>query len=129
MTDRLDRVEEGIEDLLGAVATTQADVARVTANVDKLVSKADYNDKLFETLRAEAQADREETRRLWNDAVSQMEQDREIARTEAKADRDENARRFDAQQETIQRLLLAVVDLSRDNNRMRDRLDGLERAS
>ena len=41
----------------------------------------------------------------------------------------ESSRRFDAQQETIQRLLLAVVDLSRDNNRLRDRLDGLEQAS
>ncbi len=139
MTERLDRIEallegtgenlkqttakqakntEDIDTLLGAIALSEA-------RIEKLVGKAEDTDTLFNTLRAEAQADRQETRRLWNDAVTQMNYDR----AEAKADRDEHARRFDAQQETIQRLLLAVVDLSRDNNRMRDRLDGLERAS
>ncbi len=111
-----------IDTLLGAIATTEA-------NVQKLTAKAGYTDELFEVLRAEANADRQETRQMWNDAVTQANTDRAEAKAQANADRDEHARRFDAQQETIQRLLLAVVDLSRDNNRMRDRIDGLERAS
>ena len=63
MTERLDRIEATIErtasnvdDLLGAIATTEALVNRVTA-------KSEGNEKLFETLRAEAQADRQETRK------------------------------------------------------------------
>ena len=70
MTERIDRIEQAVErtasnvdDLLGAIATTQADVLRVNGNVDKLTRKASDTDKLFETLRAEAQNDREESRR------------------------------------------------------------------
>ena len=128
MTERLDRIEQAIErtsanfeDLLGAIAITDRQVR------DLRGESADAKQR-FEVLRAEAHNDREETRRLWNDAVVQMERDRIEAKNQANADRAENARRFDAQQETIQRLLLAVVDLSRDNNRLRDRVDGLEQA-
>ncbi|MEL6856330.1 MAG: hypothetical protein AAFO83_14655, partial [Cyanobacteria bacterium J06607_13] len=72
--------------------------------------------------RAEAQADRDETRRLFNDAVSQMEADRQ----QVEADRAESKRRFDAQQEVIQRLLIELMEMNRDNRRLSDRLDRLE---
>ena len=121
-----------IDTLLGAVAATEALVNRVTVKVEG-------NEKLFETLRAEAQADRQETRNLWNDAVTQMETDRteakeraEANRTEARAERAEHAKRFDAQQEVIQRLLIELVEMNRDNRRLRDRVDrtdNLEQAS
>lgn len=150
MTDRLDRIEallehseqraakrdEDIDTLLGAIATTEASVQKTDASVRRLTVKVEGNELIADTLRAEARADRLETRQLWNDAVDQMQSDRSEAqkdraefRAQADADRAENAKRFDAMQETIQRLLLAVVDLGRDNNRLRDRLDGLERAS
>lgn len=143
MTDRLDRIEallerseqraakrdEDIDTLLGAIATTEASVQKTDASVRRLTVKVEGNELIADTLRAEARADRLETRQLWNDAVTQMERDRTEGKTQADADRLENAKRFDAMQETIQRLLLAVVDLGRDNNRLRDRLDGLEQAS
>ena len=73
MTERIDRIEQAVErtasnvdDLLGAIATTQADVLRVNGNVDKLTRKASDTDKLFETLRAEAQNNKEESRRNTN---------------------------------------------------------------
>ena len=180
MSERLDRIEAILEDvarkqaenaekirqnaeetdvLLGAIAITDRKVQ------DLLAESADAKQR-FEVLRSEAQNDREETRRLWNDAVAQMERDRTEARAQAEAnreetrrlwndavaqmerdrvearaqaeasraearaqadaDRAENARRFDAMQETIQRLLVAVVDLGRDNSRLRDRVDRLE---
>jgi len=129
MTERLDRIEASIEstrsdidDLLGAIAITDRQVR------DLRGESADAQQR-FETLRLEAQADREEFRQSWNDAVTQMASDRAEYRKQAEADRTETARRFDAQQETIQRLLLAIVDLSRDNNRLRDRVDNLEQAS
>ena len=128
MTERLDRIEQAVErtasnvdDLLGAIAQTDRQVR------DLRGESADAKQR-FEVLRAEAQNDREETRRLWNDAVVQMERGRTEARERFEAQLTESSRRFDAQQETIQRLLLAVVDLSRDNNRLRDRVDGLEQA-
>lgn len=129
MTERLDRIEAAIErtsgnvdDLLGAIAITDRQVQ------DLRGESADAQQR-FETLRLEAQADREEFRQSWNDAVTQMASDRAEYRKQAEANRTETARRFDAQQETIQRLLLAIVDLSRDNNRLRDRVDDLEQAS
>ena len=131
MTERLDRIEallertaeqqarhgDEIDTLLGAIATTEADVQRTTASVNKLVAKIDESNQRFETLRDEARADRLETRALWNDAVAQMQINRE-----------ESSRRFDAQQEIIQRLLTELVEMNRDNRRLRDRFDNLEQA-
>ena len=136
MTERLDRIEailetsarqqakqgEDIDTLLGAIATTEALVNRVTV-------KAEGNELICDTLRAEARADRLETRQLWNDAVTQMETDRTKTQKRAETDRTENSRRFDAQQEVIQRLLIELVEMNRDNRRLRDHLDGLGRAS
>ncbi|MGB3790673.1 MAG: hypothetical protein WA949_21880 [Phormidesmis sp.] len=179
MTERLDRMEallestqqnldrttaqqakntEEIDILLGAVATTEA-------NVRKLTEKATYTNTLFETLRAEAQADRQETRQLWNDAVTQMEKDREANRTSAQADRQEMRQlwndavtqmdqdreaarasaeadrqksdvrfnealgRIDAQQEVIQRLMIELINTNRDATKLRDRVESLEQAS
>ena len=136
MTDRLDRIEaslerseqraekrdEDIDTLLGVIATTEA-------NVQNLTAKATDTDQLFETLRAEAQADRQETRQLWNDAVTQMEADRAESRERFDAAMEESRRRFDAQQENIQRLFVELINVSRDNSRLRDRVDNLEQAS
>ncbi|MGB3788901.1 MAG: hypothetical protein WA949_12890 [Phormidesmis sp.] len=143
MTDLLDRINatldrvaiqqerntRDIDTLLGAISTSEVAAREQAARVDRLIANSEETNKRFETLRLEAQADREEFRQSWNDAVTQIERDRIEARNQANADRTEHARRFDAQQETIQRLLLAIVDLSRDNNRLRDRVDDLEQAS
>ena len=143
MTDLLDKINatldrvaiqqekntQGIDTLLGAISTSDVAAREQAARVDRLIEKMDESNKRFETLRLEAQADREEFRQSWNDAVTQMASDRAEYREQAEADRTETARRFDAQQETIQRLLLAIVDLSRDNNQLRDRVDNLEQAS
>ena len=143
MTDLLDKINatldrvaiqqekntQGIDTLLGAISTSDVAAREQAVRVDRLIEKMDESNRRFETLRLEAQADREEFRQSWNDAVTQMASDRAEYREQAEADRTETARRFDAQQETIQRLLLAIVDLSRDNNRLRDRVDVLEQAS
>lgn len=120
---------EDIDTLLGAIATTEA-------NVQKLTTKATDTDQLFETLRAEARADRQETRQMWNDAVIQMEQDREAARASTEADRQKSDTRFnealnriDAQQEVIQRLMIELINTNRDATKLRDRVDNLEQAS
>ena len=157
MTERLDRIEvilkgtaqqqakntAEIETLLGAISTNEiairaltTNIARITDNVERVTATVEGNELLIDTVRAEARADRQETRQLWNDAVTQMKQDR----AEAKAEREANAKRFDAQivgnrqrfdaqQEVIQRLLVELVEMNRDNRRLRDRVDGLERAS
>ncbi|MGB3298664.1 MAG: hypothetical protein WBA76_10380 [Phormidesmis sp.] len=79
MTERLDRIEallettgqqqakqtEDIDTLLGAIAQTDRQVRDLRGeSVD--------DKQRFEVLRAEAQNDRQETRQLWNDAVTQM---------------------------------------------------------
>ncbi|MEL6469371.1 MAG: hypothetical protein AAFQ74_06550 [Cyanobacteria bacterium J06623_4] len=129
MSERLDRIEailertaqrqekqaEDIDTLLGVVATNERKVRELT-------DKSKYNEQLFEVLRAEAQADRDETRRFFNDAVSQMEADRQ----QVEADRAESKRRFDAQQEVIQRLLIELMEMNRDDRRLSARLDRLE---
>ncbi|MEL6159614.1 MAG: hypothetical protein AAFR18_10375 [Cyanobacteria bacterium J06627_32] len=122
MSERLDRIEailervaqqqekqsEEIDTLLGVVAANEREVRELT-------DKSKYNEQLFEIIRAEAQADRDETRRLFNDAVSQME-----------ANRAEDRKRFDAQQEVIQRLLVELVEMNRDNRRLSDRVGRIE---
>ena len=139
MSERLDRIEaileattqkqaenaaqisqnaEGIDTLLGAVSTYEAEARKLHNDVLAITNKSKYNEQLFEIIRSEAQADREETRRLWNDTVNQMERDRAEA-----------TKRFDAQQEVIQRLLVELVEMNRDNRRLRDRIDTLEGAA
>lgn len=129
MTERLNRIEQAVErtasnvdDLLGAIARTDRQVR------DLRRESADAKQR-FEVLRPEAQNDREETRQLWNDAVVQMERNCTEARERFEAQLTESSRRFDAQQETIQRLLLAFINLNRGSNRLRDQLDGFENAS
>ena len=147
MTERLDRIEtqqekntNDIGDLVSLSRGILEAVDTLAKKADTLVKKIDDSNERFETLRLEAQADREEFRRSWNDAVTQMARDRVEARERAAidrtraqegadADRADNAKRFDAQQEVIQRLLVELVEMNRDNRRLRDRLDGLERAS
>lgn len=157
MSERLDRIEalleqsaqrqsttdaqiantrDDIETLLGAASSNEsacrelrAAGAQTDARINRLTDRAESNERRFETLLSEARADREETRRLWNDAVTQMEADRSAAKAQADADRSEAGQNFSAQMEVIQRLLVELVDMNRDNRRLRDRLDGLERAS
>lgn len=106
---------EGIDTLLGAIAATEA-------RVQNLTDHAEESNQRFEVLRSEAQADREETQRLWNDAVTQMEADR----AESRQKFDETLGRIDAQQEVIQRLLVELISTNRDATQLRDRVDGLE---
>jgi len=132
MTDRLDRIEallentaerqakhtDEIDTLLAACSTNEAAIRNLTVNVSELRGESADTQKRFEILRDEAKTDRLETREMWNDAVAQM-----------KTDREESSRRFDAQQEIIQRLLIELVEMNRDNRRLRDRFDTLEQAS
>lgn len=147
MTERLDRIEallentgqkldktaaqqarnsDDIETLLGAIATTEASIQKTDASVRRLSVKVEGVELICDTIRAEARADRLETRQLWNDAVTQMQSDRAEFKAQATLDRQESNRRFDAQQEVIQRLLVELVEMNRDNRRLRDRVDRLE---
>ena len=97
-------------------------------------------------LRDEARADRAETRRLFNDAITQMESDRAEARERAERDRAENRAHFEqmrleaaedrrraderhaAQMEVIQTLLLELTKTNRNVTDLRDRVDLVEQA-
>ncbi|MEO1390949.1 MAG: hypothetical protein AAFV85_26760 [Cyanobacteria bacterium J06634_6] len=150
MSDRLDNIEkilertatqqarntDEIETLLGAVATTEASVQKTDAAVQKLTTKAGDTDQRFETLRAEASVDRQETRRMWNDAVTQMNTDRaeyrekfDRAIEQMNTDRAKADERHAAQMEVIQTLLLELTKSNGNINTLRDRVDGLEAAS
>lgn len=150
MTDRLDRIEqllertgerqaktaEDIDTLLGAVATNEA-------SVQKLVTKMDESNERFSVLRLEAQSDREETRRLFNDAVTQMEADRSESRErfdnmlrEIQEDRRKTNERYSAQMEVVQTLLIELTKsngninaVNNNVNNLRDRIDELGQAS
>jgi len=125
MTERLDRIEaslerseqraakrdEDIDTLLGAIAQTDRQVR------DLRGESADAKQR-FEVLRLEAQKDRDDSRERFDAVIAQAE-----------ADREESRRRFDAQQENIQRLFVELINVSRDNSRLRDRVDNLEQAS
>lgn len=157
MTERLDRIEallertgerqaqtsEDIETLLGAVSTNELAVRETIASVNRLVLKIDESNERFAVLRLEAQSDRAETRRLFNDAVAQMEADRVEYRqnfsavlTEIQEARSKADERHTAQMEVIQTLL---IELTKSNgninavnsnvNNLRDRVDNLEQAS
>lgn len=145
MTERLDRIEARLETtgqrlnqpaqrhtkrakdidmLLSVIATTEAFVDQVTGRTGE-------NELLVKTMRAEANADRLETKRLWNDAVAQMNINRAKAKTRADAEHAKNANRFDVRQKVIQRLLVEL-EMNRDNQKLRDRvdrIDGLEQTS
>ncbi len=130
------KTQADIDTLLGAVSTTEvacrdlrAAGAASDARINRLTDRAESNERLFETLLSEIRADRQETADKWNDAVTQMQADRDETRAQAEADRAESARRFQAQQEVIQRLLVELVEMNRDNRRLRDRIDDLGQAS
>ena len=143
MSERLDRIEtlleasaqrqESIDSQISRnaedIASLRAAGTQTDARINRLTDRAESNERRFETLLSEAQADRAETRQLWNDAVTQMEADRAEARAQAEADRADNRQRFSAQMEVIQRLLVELVEMNRDNRRLRDRVDDLEQAS
>ena len=143
MSERLDRIEtlleasaqrqESIDSQISRnaedIASLRAAGTQTDARINRLTDRAESNERRFETILFEAQADRAETRQLWNDAVTQMEADRAEARAQAEADRADNRQRFSAQMEVIQRLLVELVEMNRDNRRLRDRVDDLEQAS
>lgn len=150
MTERLDRIAALLEqsaqqhaeargDIQGLLESTSENKEacrelrtageQTDARINRLTDRAESNERLFQTLLSEAQADRQETRQLWNDAVTQMNTDRAEAKAQADADRAENRQSFSAQMEVIQRLLVELVEMNRDNRRLRDRVDNLEQAS
>lgn len=145
---RIDRLTANIDRLT-------ENVDRLTVNVNRVSAKADGNEQLFETIRAEARADRAETRRLFNDAVEQQNRDRAEARRlydeaiaqqnrdrearEARADADREAwearadaerrvadERYAAQMEVIQSLLVELTETNGNVNRLRNRVDDVE---
>lgn len=130
MTERLDRIEatlertaqqqernaSDIETLLGAVSTYDLEAQKLHADVAALVRKIDESNQRFETLRLEAQRDREEYRELFNDAIAQMD----------KQQKDWQGK-FDNQQSVIERLLLSLLDRSDAQERLNARVARLER--
>jgi hypothetical protein len=157
MTERLDRIEAHIEStrsdidtLLGAVSTNEVACRdlRETATENaaacrELRISITENQDRFVVLREEARADRAETRRLFNDAITQVEIDRVEYRRrcdELQRQADEDRRRADderrraderhtAQMEVIQTLLLELTKSNGNIGKLRDRVDGLEQAS
>ncbi len=153
---KLDRAAEqqaknsdDIETLLGAVSTNDVAVRQNTANVDRLIVKIDESNQRFDIQRGEAQADRQETRRLFNDAITQMERDRTESRnrfeamlTELRDAQRKADERHAKQMEVIQTLLIElaktngniiavnsnVIAVSSNVNNLRDRLNNLEQA-
>lgn len=154
MSETLDRIEallestaakqakntEGIEILMAACSTNLVAIRETTGTVDRLVVKIDESNQRFDIQRGEAQADRQETRRLFNDAVAQMERDRTESRnrfeavlTEIRDAQRKADERHAAQMEVIQTLL---IELTKSNgninavnsnvNNLRDRVDDLE---
>ncbi len=157
MTERLDRIEAAIEStrsdintLLGAASTNEVACRdlRETATENaaacrELRISITENQDRFVVLREEARADRAETRRLFNDAITQVEIDRVEYRRrcdELQRQADEDRRRADderrraderhtAQMEVIQTLLLELTKSNGNIGKLRDRVDGLEQAS
>lgn len=117
---------EEIDTLLGAIATTEASIQKTDASVRRLTVKVEGNELIADTLRAEARADRLETRQLWNDAVSQMQTDRDAYRERFDAAMRRADERHAAQMEVIQTLLLELTKSNGNINSLRDRIDGLE---
>lgn len=130
MTERLDRIEailqstaeqqakntDEIDTLIGVAATNEASIQRLTDSVQELVSKVDESNKRFNVLRLEAAEDRQETRRLFNDAIAHVEQQQRQWQA-----------RFDSQQSVIERLLLSLLDRSDAQERLQARVTLLER--
>jgi uncharacterized coiled-coil protein SlyX len=157
MTERLDRIEailertatqqerhtDEIDTLLGAVSTTEvavdklvAEMAKTTAEMAKTNAAVAESNQRFDVLRDEAIADRRENRELWNDAMTQADADRakadekfDRAIAQADTDRARADERHAAQMEVIQTLLLELTKSNGNINTLRDRVDGLERAS
>jgi chromosome segregation ATPase len=139
MTDRLDRIEailqttaekqarhaDEIDTLLGAVSTTEVAVNNLVAEMAKTNAAVAESNQRFENLRQDAIADRQETAQKFNDAIAQMNTDRQRS--------DE---RYQTQLEVIQSLLMALGRTNRDVGevetavgRLDDRVDTLEQAS
>jgi chromosome segregation ATPase len=136
ITDRQAQTAEDIDALLGAVSTNEAGISALTENVNKLSSDIAESHQRFDILRDEAIADRRENRELWNDAMSQADADRaeyrekfDRAMAQGDADRAKADERHTAQMEVIQTLLLELTKSNGNINTLRDRVDGLERAS
>lgn len=140
-----------IDTLLGAVSTNEVACRELRESCSEIraiatenavactqlrISIVENQDR-FMVLRDEGRADRAETRRLFNDAITQMESDRAQTRTrfeqlqrEADEDRrraDEERRRADerhaAQMEVIQTLLLELTKTSCNMTDLRDHVD------
>lgn len=149
-----------IDTLLGAVSTNEVACRELRESCSEIraiatenavactqlrISIVENQDR-FMVLRDEARADRAETRRLFNDAITQMESDRAEARERAERDRAENRAHFEqmrleaaedrrraderhaAQMEVIQTLLLELTKTNRNVTDLRDRVDLVEQA-
>lgn len=124
MTDqRLDRIEAqqekntaDIGDLISLSRGVIESVATLAKKTDSLIVKINESNQRFETLRTEAQADRNEYRALFNDTIAQMEKQQRGWQT-----------RFDSQQAVIERLLLSLLDRADAQERLQARVTLLER--
>jgi hypothetical protein len=103
MTERLDRIEailerhtDEIDTLLGAVSSTEVAVR-------ELVAAMTESHQCFDVLRADAIADRQETAQQLNDAIAQMNTDRQ-----------HSGECYQTQLEVIQSLLMALGRTNRD---------------
>ncbi len=115
MTDRLDRIEQSIESSNTAVNMILTEFIRPLAQ--QSVVNQNALDGLIQ-MRADAEIERIEQNQRIENLLDEARADRQ----QATADREENRRRFDAQQQISQAML---VELARVNSR----LEILERAS
>jgi cell division septum initiation protein DivIVA len=151
MTERLDRIEQGLADLNSAMNMM------LTEFIRPLVQQSQVNQQALAGLiemTATAEVERGEQNQrieiLLNDAIAdrqRSDQRFEQMTTQADADRTENARRFDeitaqadasraewranfnAQQEVIQTLLLEIRSSNGEISQLSNRVNNLEQAS
>lgn len=141
--EQQDRNTRDIDTLVGACSSNEVacrelrETARENAAAcrELRISMTENQDR-FVVLRDEARGDRTETRRLFNDAITQVEIDRAEARSrfdqlqrEAAEDRRRADERHAAQMEVIQTLLLELTKTNRNVTDLRDRVDLVEQAS
>ncbi len=103
---------------------TDREAARVKAEANRAEARAQA-----EASRVQAEADREEARTQAEASRVQAEANREEARTQAETDRRKADERHSAQMEVIQTLLLELTKTNGNVTKLRDRMDGLERAN
>lgn len=119
MTERLDRIEAGIESLNQAMNLLVTDLIRPT------MLQTQANVQAIERLTA--QIDRTENiARLADEASSENEQRFEILLSEVREERRRSDERFQAMQENIQRLFLEVRSTNVAMNGLSDRVDRWE---